>query len=263
MNNYAEINKRLWDKKTEFHYNSEFYDVPSFVNGRSSLNDIELALLGNIKGKKVLHLQCHFGQDSISLARLGAEVTAVDLSSEAIRKAQDLNRLCKTSVRFVESDILKLKEVLNDQFDIVYTSYGVLGWLPDMNEWSSVVHHFLKPQGKLVLVEFHPVVWMFSYDFSKVEFNYFNDGPIVEELEGTYADVSANIQEESITWNHSLSEVVGALLSSGMKLVDMQEFDYSPYNCFQNTLCNEEGKYRIKNFDNKLPMLYSLVVEKG
>jgi len=262
--NYLEINQNLWNKKTDIHFESDFYNVKDFIKGKSSLNSIELDLLGDIKGKSVLHLQCHFGMDSISLARLGAKVTAIDLSDRAIEKARELAEQTNTEVEFIQSDVLNLKEVLNDTFDIVFTSYGTIGWLPDMNKWAEVVAHFMKPQGQFIMAEFHPVIWMFDYDFTKVEYGYFNSGAIVEELEGTYTDenTSSAIKEKSISWNHTLSDVMQALLNQNLTIFHFKEYDYSPYNCFNNTFEIEPGKFMIKGLENKLPMVYSIVASK-
>ncbi len=233
---YLDINKNLWNRKTEIHYNSDFYDVASFIEGKDSLNPIELELLGDIEGKKVLHLQCHFGMDTISLARHGAIATGVDFSDKAIEKARQLNQCLGANATFVQSDVYQLPDVLDENFDIVFTSYGVVGWLPDMKKWAEVIHHFLKPGGELVLVEFHPVVWMFSYDFKRIEFNYMNSEPIIEELEGTYTDRGAKIKEKSVGWNHGLSAVIDSLIKAGLKITDFKEYNYSPYNCFNNTV---------------------------
>jgi len=260
--NYIEINKNLWNKKTEIHYESDFYDVESFKKGKNSLNLIELELLGDVKGKKILHLQCHFGQDTISFARLGAKATGVDLSDKAIEKARQLNDEVGTNATFIQSDIYELPEVLDEQFDIVFTSYGTIGWLPDMDRWAQVINHFLKPGGKFLLVEFHPVIWMFSYDFTKVEFNYLKSDPIIEEEEGTYTNNDADIKEQSVSWNHGIGEVTNALIHAGLIIADMQEYDYSPYDCFQNTIQIAQGKYQIKGLEGKLPMLYSILVHK-
>ena len=176
---YIAINRALWDQKTEHHFNSEFYDVEGFLQGRSSLNDIELELLGSVSGKTVLHLQCHFGQDTLSLARLGAHVTGVDLSGAAIAKARELNDTLGLGAQFICCDLYELPGILDNQFDIVFTSYGTIGWLPDINRWAQVVAKYLKPGGQFVFVDFHPVVWMFSNDFSRVQYAYFNGGPIV------------------------------------------------------------------------------------
>src|SRR5690606_20725019 len=121
----------------------------------------------NLKDKKVLHLQCHFGQDSISLARLGASVVGVDLSDKAIEQAQHIAQELNADARFICCDIYDLPKHLNEQFDIVFTSYGTIGWLPDLDKWASVIHHFLKPGGQFIFAEFHPVVWMFDNDFKE------------------------------------------------------------------------------------------------
>jgi ubiquinone/menaquinone biosynthesis C-methylase UbiE len=259
---YIKINKKLWDRKTELHYKSDFYDVDSFLKGKDSLNSIELDLMGNFKGKKVLHLQCHFGQDTISLARHGARATGVDLSDNAIKKALELNKKVGTDVRFIQSDVYKLPEVLDEQFDIVFTSYGVIGWLPDMKKWAEVIHRFLKPGGKFVFVEFHPIIWMMSYDFKRIEYNYMDSPPIIEELEGTYTDRGAAIKEKSVSWNHGLSTVINALIKTGLTITDFREYNYSPYNCFQNTVKIANRKFKIKGLEDKIPMVYSLKAVK-
>ena len=260
--NYTEINKKLWNRKTEFHYKSDFYDVPSFVKGEDSLNPVEIELLGEIEGKKILHLQCHFGLDTISLSRRGALVTGVDFSENAIEKANQLNKSLGTTAKFVKADIYKLPELLDEKFDLVFTSYGVIGWLPDMKKWANVIHYFMQPGGKFVMVEFHPVVWMFSYDFQRIEFDYMDSSPIIEKLEGTYTDREAQIQEKSVTWNHGLGTVLNSIIRTGLTINDFREYNYSPYNCFENTIKTDHGKYKIKGLENKIPMVYSLVAKK-
>lgn len=260
--NYIAINKESWNNKTEIHLNSDFYDLNGFIEGRSSLNSIELALLGDISGKSILHLQCHFGQDSISLSRLGAHVTGIDLSDKAIEHAQKLAIDCATNTKFICCDLYDLPKHLSDQFDIVFTSYGTIGWLPDLNKWAALIARFLKPKGMFVFAEFHPVVWMFNDSFTEVSYNYFNTGAIIETIQGTYADKNAAITQDYVMWNHSLSEVLNSLINNGLQLKAFNEFDYSPYNCFQNTIEFEPNRYRIKNLGDKIPMVYSLVAEK-
>ena len=126
MEDYIKINKQTWNNKTEVHIASDFYDNKSFLEGKSTLNSIELDLLGDLKDKKILHLQCHFGQDSLSLARMGAKVTGVDLSDKAIEKATEFNQLLHLDVKFICCDIYDLPTYLNEKFDIVFTSYGII-----------------------------------------------------------------------------------------------------------------------------------------
>lgn len=260
--NYLEINKNSWNKKVDIHYNSEFYDNDAFISGQSSLNDIELTLLGDINGKSVLHLQCHFGQDTISLSRLGAQVTGVDLSDKAIAKANELASLTESTVKFICCDIYDLPDHLDETFDIVFTSYGAIGWLPDINKWADIVARFLKPEGSFVFAEFHPVLWMFDADFTRIQYRYFNSEAIIETEDGTYADKEADISQDSVTWNHGIGEVVNSLLANGLELRSLDEYDYSPYDCFNKTEKIAPKKFRIKHLDSNIPMVYSIVATK-
>ena len=260
--NYIEINKNSWNNRTDVHFNSDFYDNVNFIKGRSSLNKIELDLLGDVKGKSILHLQCHFGQDTISLNRLGAHSTGVDFSDKAIERAKELASLTNSDAMFICCDIYELPQYLDKEFDIVFTSYGTIGWLPDLDKWAKIVSRFLKPNGKFVFVEFHPVVWMFDDNFNKIKYNYLNTGPIVENEEGTYADKNAPISQDYVMWNHGISEVLNSLIKNGLEIKSLNEFDYSPYNCFQETIEYEQKKYRIKHLENNIPMVYSIAATK-
>ena len=260
--NYLAINKACWNNKVDVHLKSEFYGHEDFLAGKSSLKDIELELLGDVKGKTILHLQCHFGQDTISLARLGAKATGVDLSDKAITAGSEIAAQLNADASFICSDIYDLPNVLTEQFDIVFTSYGTIGWLPDLQKWADVVAHFLKPGGKFVFAEFHPVVWMFDDRFTEIGYNYFNSGAIIETVEGTYADRYAAIETKTVCWNHSLSEVITSLLNAGLRIDSFNEIDYSPYNCFEETVEFEPGKFRIKHLENKIPMVYTLTAAK-
>lgn len=258
MKNYLEINKNSWNNRLESHLNSDFYDVSNFLKGKSSLNDIELDLLGDVRGKKILHLQCHFGQDTISLSRMGAEVTGVDLSDLSIKKAQELAITTDCSAQFICSDIYNLPNVLDEQFDIVFTSYGTISWLPDLNKWSKVIQRFLKPKGQFIFAEFHPAVWMYDDDFNEVAYYYNNVEPIKEVETGTYADKSANIKSEYICWNHGIGEVITNLVQHNLKIDLLKEYCYSPYPFVNNTEEFEPGKFRIKQFGDKFPLVYSI-----
>lgn len=259
---YIEINRQSWNNRVETHLQSDFYFLEEFIQGKSSLNDIELSLLGDLSRKSILHLQCHFGQDSISLSRLGAEVVGVDLSDKAIESAKKIAQQVATTTSFVCSDIYDLPNHLNKQFDIVFTSYGTIGWLPDLDKWAKVISHFLKPNGRFIFVEFHPVVWMFDDNFEKIGYNYFNEKAIIETETGTYADKNAPISQDCISWNHSISEVINSLIKQGLTIDSFDELDYSPYNCFNKTIEFEKGKFRIEHLDNKIPMVYALSATK-
>lgn len=260
--NYIEVNRQSWNNRTETHLKSDFYDLNGFLNGKTSLNDIELKLLGDINGKTILHLQCHFGQDSISLSRLGAIVTGVDFSDKAIESAKQIAKDTNTTTSFICCDIYDLPNYLDEKFDIVYTSYGTIGWLPDLDKWAKIISLFLKPNGQFIFVEFHPVVWMFADNFDKIEYRYFNSGAIIETEEGTYADKKANITQSYVMWNHGLSEVLNSLISNGLEINSLDEYDYSPYNCFNKTIEFAPKKFRIEHLDNKIPMIYSITARR-
>ena len=153
---YIHFNSELWDKRTDAHLVSEFYNVPAFLQGASTLNKSELDLLGDISGKTLLHLQCHFGLDTLSLARLGAEVSGVDLSPKSILEAEKLAEQTQLNAKFICSDLYSLPNNLNEKYDIIFTSYGTVGWLPDMN-LGHILSPYFKARWQFVMVDFHPV----------------------------------------------------------------------------------------------------------
>ena len=264
MKEYFETNKKAWDLRLDVHKNSEMYDIESFKNGRNSLTEIELeALIELVKGKTLLHLQCHFGQDTLSLARMGATVTGVDMSPKSIALARQLNGELGLNATFVESNVLELQSNLDVQFDIIFTSFGVTSWLPDLEKWAEVIHHFLKPGGTFFMAEFHPTLYMFDFEKQKIEFNYFDSGgAICEEVTGTYTDRSANIAYKEYFWTHSLHETINPLLQKGLILKEFLEYPYSPFNCFENMTKIETGKYKFGDFKTSIPHVFSLKMGK-
>lgn len=255
---YFETNRALWNEKTKHHTASAFYDMEGWLAGNTSLKAPELELLGDIKDKSILHLQCHFGQDSLSLARMGAKVVGTDISDTAIDYAIQLNEKLGLGANFVVADTYSVPEKISEQFDIVFTTYGVIGWLPDMQRWANVVARMLKPGGRLVFVEFHPAVWMFDNGFTHVQYSYFNRGPIIETLQGTYADKNAEIQMKEIGWNHPLTDVLQSLINAGLRINIFREYDHSVYNCFSNTTEVAPGQWQIQGMEGKLPMMYAV-----
>ncbi len=256
--NYFEVNRELWNKRTVVHKDSDFYDLPSFINGKNSLNEIELRELGDVKGKKILHLQCHFGMDTLSLARMGAEITGVDLSDTAIEKARKLTDRLSLNATFICCNIYDLPDYLQEKFDIIFTTYGVVGWLPELDKWAALISGYLKKDGFFYMAEFHPVVWMFDEEFSRVQYYYHNEKVIEIEGQGTYTDGGQEIRHKEYSWNHSISEVLNALLNNGLQLKFFNEYPYSPYPCFKNLVQGEDGNWRIKGMEGKIPMVYSL-----
>ncbi len=256
-------NQALWAARTAAHLPSAFYDVAGFREGAESLREIELAEVGDVAGRTLLHLQCHFGQDTLAWARRGAMVTGLDFSAEAIGAARSLATELSLPARFVEANVYDAPAAVGgEQFDIVFTSYGVLGWLPDLSRWAQAAAACVRPGGTLYLAEFHPVIWMFDNDFTKVQYAYLNDGVIEETEIGTYADQSAPLEHQSFTWNHGLGEVVSALVAAGLEIEFLHEFDFSPWNCLKAMVETGPNRFQIKGLEGKLPMTYSVRARK-
>lgn len=262
MQDYLSINRKAWNIRTEAHFTSEFYDVAGWLAGETSLGEIELALLPeDLKGKKLLHPFCHFGQDTLSLARMGAEVTGVDLSDRAVERAKELSEKSGIPGRFINSDVLSLVDALDEHgtFDIIFQSYGTIGWLPELTEWARMVATFLKPGGRFIFAEFHPVVWMLDdHDRRKIGYPYFNLTPIVEENKGSYTD-NSDIPFTDVSWNHGFGDVLGALLGAGLRIDHFEEYDFSPYDCFSDAVPVGEKRWQLKGVEGDIPMVYSLV----
>jgi SAM-dependent methyltransferase len=264
LNSYFEANKLAWNNKTPVHFNSDFYNIQAFRSGKSSLNKIEIEELGDVSGKTLLHLQCHFGVDTISWARRGAIATGLDFSESAIDVARMLAKEINGNADFVCCNIYDAPQHINDRFDVVYTSYGTIQWLPDLKKWAGIISHFLKPGGIFYMVDFHPIIWMFDEEFKNIRHSYFNSGePVVEEAHGTYADRNAGLHDVEYTWNHSISDVLNALIHSGLKISFFNEYNYSPYNCFNNMVETAAGEWKIKGFEDKIPLVFSLSAKVG
>ncbi len=252
-------NRALWDARTAAHLPSDFYDVAGFRAGADSLREIELAEVGAVAGRTLLHLQCHFGQDTLAWARRGAVVTGLDFSGAAIAAARTLAAEVGQPAEFVEANVYDAPAALGGrQFDIVFTSYGVLGWLPDLTRWATAAAACVAPGGFLYLAEFHPVFWMFDNDLERVAYPYLNAGVIAEESAGTYADHVAPIQQAEYGWNHGLGEVVSALTAAGLEIEFLHEFDYSPWNFSRVFVEVGANRFQVRGLEGKLPLTYSI-----
>ena len=262
LTRYFEANKSSWNKRTAVHTKSAFYNVEAFKQGQTSLNATELLEVGDVHGKSLLHLQCHFGMDTLSWARQGAIVTGVDFSEAAIDYARALSNELEITAEFICCNVYDLPTHLTRQYDIVFTSYGVISWLPDLQRWASVIHKALKPGGMFYMAEFHPVVWMMDENFECIKYHYHNKEVIAETTTGTYADKDADITSQEFGWNHSLGEVINALIGHNLRLDYLHEYDFSYYNCFNNLVQQPDGRYTVKGIENKMPMMYSLKATK-
>lgn len=263
-NDAIHANQKLWDQWTRAHEKSAFYDVDAFRRGESTLCSIEIDELGGqVANKDLLHLQCHFGLDTLSWARRGARVTGVDLSDEAMQLATRLSQELEIPARFLCSDVLQLDKVLNDRFDIVFTSYGVLDWLPDLDRWAEVISNCLRPGGIFYMVEFHPLAGTLSDDGKSLFYPYFpHQEPIRLVEKGSYAAPDADMEGELFVWSHSLSEIMTALIGQGLQLEHFHEFPWSPYNCFAFTEEVTPGRSVVPGLEGKIPLTYSLQARK-
>jgi SAM-dependent methyltransferase len=253
---YFKMNRIGWDKRVAAHAESRFYDVDGFLSGNSSLREIELAELAPVKGKSLLHLQCHFGLDTLSWAREGAICTGVDISPVAINKAKELASLSNLEVDFICSDVYGYQSQKPTPFDIVFTSYGAVCWLPDLTKWASVIASNLVIGGTFYMVEFHPINDLlagYSY-FTRPE-------PDIEE-EGTYTENGADVVAKLAVWAHPISSVISALIAAGIQINRVNEFPFSPYNCFEGMEEREPGRYYLSCKGNDVPVVYSLTGQK-
>lgn len=256
---YLEANKKLWNNKTPVHAKSEMYELDAFLKGKNVLNKIELEGLGDVSGKSMLHLQCHFGLDTMSWQRMGAQATGIDFSSVAIKQAREISDQLGLKTQFVESDVYALPDNLKGQFDIIFTSYGTITWLPDLDKWASVIRHFLKPGGVFYIAEFHPAWYIFDFDTKLPAYHYFNQvDPYLEVTKGTYADTEADLEDREFFWMHSIEETLMSLVRQGLQLEEMREFDYSPHDCFPNLTKRAENEYVFDTYDISMPHVFSL-----
>jgi len=256
-------NKETWNRKVAAHAKSDFYFIEAFKAGKSSLNTYEIEALGNVSGKSLLHLQCHFGQDTLSWSRLGAKCTGVDISDKAIDLANQLNDELQQDASFVCCNVLDTSQHVSEKFDIVFTSYGTIGWLPDLKPWATMISERLKEGGTFYIVDFHPIVWMYDYTTEKpmLKYAYHEKGAIYEEYEGTYADQTAPIITKEYGWNHSMSEVIQSLINAGLSIDRFDEMDASPYDVFPDLEKNETGYYELK--EKLYPLLFEVKATKN
>lgn len=260
--NYFKTNQETWNTKVDIHAKSEMYEMEAFKAGKSSLMPYELKALGDVSGKSLLHLQCHFGQDTLSWSRMGAHCVGVDLSDAGIALAKQLNTELNLNAEFVCCNVLETSKHVSNTFDIVYTSYGVIGWLPDLKPWAKMIAERLKPGGTFYMVEFHPIVWMFDYleNPPQLKYGYMQDEVIYEEYEGTYANEDSKMVSKEYGWNHGLGEVVTALTEAGLQIEYLKEHDEAPYDVLPGLSKTDSGMYVTK--DKLYPLIFELKAVK-
>lgn len=268
MIEYLEANRQHWDELVPVHLASDFYGVSSFKAGSTTLAAVELEELGDVRGKRLLHLQCHFGLDTLSWAREGAVVTGIDFSQPAIEAARALAAETGIDARFIASDVYELPDELDERFDIVFTSKGVLFWLPDMSRWAKVVAQMLRPGGTFYMFEFHPLLGIFDKPEGVtdlfVRYPYFAPPtPLVFEDDGSYADRSATlVHRRTYTWPHPVSELITSLIAAGLRLDWFHEFPFTVERFFPFMEAMEGDAFRLTKHDGSVPLMYSVKATK-
>lgn len=270
MNDYMKANLDWWNDAAITHAQGDAYELTAFKSGKSKLKPLELAEVGDVAGKSLLHLQCHFGLDTLSWARLGARVTGVDFSDQAIQLARTISKDVGIDANFICANIYDLPVAFPPaaEFDIVFTSYGAIGWLPDLHVWGQLIADYLKPGGFFYIAEGHPFMWTIDEKVPdlKIAYPYFSSEPIKDESEGTYAEKNAKLEHSTTYgWNHSFSEIFDSLLSAGLSIDFLHEHRFCAWDPFPDMEQDENGFWRFKapQKRNMIPLMFSLKATKS
>ena len=263
MDQRLALNRSNWNQRTPVHAGSNSYDLEGFRSGRQSLRPIELETVGDIAGRRLLHLQCHFGLDTISWARLGVRATGVDFSDRAIALARELNAEAGTDARFICSDVYGLSAVLKEQFDWVFTSYGVLAWLPDLVRWAQVVNRHLVPGGSFLIIDFHPLLGTFDVapQGHRISYSYFHHELAIPGNQPTYAG-GEQIESPCFEWQHSLGDVVSVLCDAGLVVESLTEYPFCHYRAFPHMVRGADGWWRFPENNDSIPQMFSIKARK-
>jgi SAM-dependent methyltransferase len=262
-----EVNRQAWDERVPIHVQSEFYDVEGFKSGRPALEPFEVEELGALGGCQLVHLQCHFGLDTLDLVRLHPTLTAVgvDFSEPAIETATSLAKELDLAdrARFVNANVYDAPETLGRAaFDVIYTGKGALCWLPYLDRWAGVCAELIRPGGFLYLCEYHPVAWVFDEERPAVKYDYFATAPFVDDTPGTYADRNA-VTENNVNyvWQHTTSQVIDSIITAGFKVSFFHEWDWCHSDLGNWLVKGDDGRYRWPP-PGRLPLMYSLKAER-
>ncbi len=269
MDEYFEANRRRWDEVVGIHTKSTTgaYRLDEFRNGAEVLAPIEAAEIGDVTGKNLLHLQCHFGLDTLSLARRGATVTGLDFAPRAVAAARALSAETGVPGTFVEGNLHDAPELIDGQFDVVYVTWGAINWLPDIRRWAEIVAHFLAPGGYLYLLEGHPAVLALEQveDGRLVPtYPYFQGSePLTFDDQTTYTgDTDTLKNSRSYEWIHPIGEVVTALIDAGLTLDFLHEHDRLVWKLFPSMVTDEDGTERLPPEVPSLPLAFSVRATK-
>ncbi|MEV8451445.1 methyltransferase domain-containing protein [Streptomyces sp. NPDC052095] len=267
---WHEANRAHWDERVPIHAGSDFYDLASFRAGKEALRDFELAEVGDVTGRSLLHLQCHIGVDTLSWARHGAaQVVGLDFSEPAVETARSLAHELGFSpdrAAFVAADVYDAAQAVPDSsYDIVYTGVGALNWLPDIVRWAETAASLVAPGGFLYLAEFHPMTdCLDDGTGTRIAYDYFSRDAWVDETPGTYADFDApTVHNRSVEWTHPIGEVVSALAATGLRIEFLHEHDVSLFARFPTLERRDDGFYRFPADRPRIPLMYSIKASRA
>jgi SAM-dependent methyltransferase len=259
------LNRAWWDERVAIHVAGEFYAVGGFLDGRSTLRPFEKAEMGDVSGSRLVHLQCHFGLDTLSWAREGAVVTGIDFAPRAVEAARELARQASIAAEFVEAGVYDAAEALDGRtFDVVYTSIGAIIWLPDIMRWASTVTTLLAPGGRFYMAEFHPFSAVLGEEVLdqedlKVTDSYFDPGPFADECSGSYAEPGVQTRHNrSLTWQHGLGAVVTALAQAGLRIEFLHEHPCALRARWPFMQRRPDRTYQMPPGRPRVPLLYSV-----
>ncbi len=267
MKRYIKSNKSLWDELTSIHKEeNNLYSIRDFKSGKTTLSKTEVKELGDISGKTILHLQCHFGLDTLSLTRMGAKVTGIDFSKKSIELARSLSEELGINAKFICADVYGLPKILKEKFDVVFTSYGVLLWLPDLKKWAKIISHFLKPKGAFYIIEGHPFSMVLKNVGKEINLSvkksYFHSSrPLEGKKEKDYTNKRKQLKNIAYTWTHSISDVINSLISAGLRIDYLHEFPYSREVNYPNMELKKDGWW-FKGKKKIIPLMFSIHATK-
>jgi SAM-dependent methyltransferase len=269
MTDYLAANRANWEDRVPIHVASKFYDVEGWLQNRPGHRRAwERELLGDVDGLDVAHLQCHFGLDTLSLANTGARVTGLDFSGAAIAEARTLAERAGLAdrARFVEANVLDAAQALRgEHYDLVYVSLGALCWLPSVGQWAAQVASILRPGGRLYLHDVHPLAWALAEDSLLIEHTYFEEpDPYAGDSDATYTDQTARLAHtQSYEWNHSISEIVTAVLNQGLQLTRLVEHDWTVWPRFSWLVATGDRRWRVPPDRPRVPLTFTLIATRG
>jgi len=270
IDHHRETNRANWDARVDIHVGSDVYGLNRFADDPQFVGEVvrfDSAKVGDVTGKRLIHLQCHIGSDTIGWARLGAEVMGVDISPKSVEAARRLSEEVGTPARFVEAEIYDVPQVVTEEFDVVYTGVGAVCWLPDIRGWAEVVAGLLGPGGVFYMREGHPIMWAMDDerddDLLVIKHPYIEMAePLMWSEDTTYAGEGEVASPVTYEWNHGMAETIQALIDAGLRIDRIEEYDFLEWEFGPVNQPGEDGRYRLAEGRERLPLMWSLLATK-